>query len=439
MTTVDKNRPSPETNEEQVPVDLEESGGILQSAAGLPGVLLAGTRDLALNIPKKVFEIKFELSDSREELRKKIAWIIRIRFIVNPAVFLLMLITNWQGLTKGAEPLSRETITSTGLVTIISIVLNLAYYFTLKNEKFNLRKFVFLQLVLDVVMFSGYLWRTGGITSPFGFLFFLPIIGGSILLSPATGMLVAGITSVFYILIIVLESSGVIPHVSYFVAMDQFAHRWGYIILMIIVNIFGFIVVAGASGFLMRTVQKKTKELKESNQLHSHKAKLFGMLYQVSEVLQHNKDMEEVLDRICDVLVTDMNVDRALMYIIEGEQLRLKRVAYHHRVPIADHSQLRVSIPLDPAEGLTARCAFENISVNVTDPLTHEGINVELAEKIGKNPFALAAMTYRGRVLGVLGIDRSKNYSAIGDDEFEVLQIFARQAGQTIASAEGRS
>jgi GAF domain-containing protein len=159
------------------------------------------------------------------------------------------------------------------------------------------------------------------------------------------------------------------------------------------------------------------------------------MLYQVNEVLQYHQTLDEVLDRICDVLVTDMNVDRALMYVIEGNQLKLRRLAYHQRVPVSARKSLRVSMPLDPREGLTALCAVENRATNVTDPSSHEGINVELAKQIGLNPFALAPMTFRGRVLGVLGIDRSADFTAISKDEFNVLKLFARQAGQTLAAA----
>ncbi len=426
---------SPQVNAEQESETAEDTQDLLHSAAAIPGVLLAGTRDLALNLPKKVFEIDFDLSDSREELKKKVAWIIRIRFVVNPAVFVLMLVTNWQGLTRGATALSRETLISTALVAAFSIVLNAIYFWALRRKTFDLHKFVFLQLLLDVIIFTAYVWRTGGVTSPFCFLYFLPIIGANILHSPRSGMLMAGFTALVWGLVVILESTGVIPHVSYFVALDQFAQRTSYIVLMVLVNLFAFTVVAGASGFLMRTVSQKERELKESRLLEERKARLFAMLYQVNEVLQYHQTLDEVLDRICDVLVTDMNVDRALMYVIEGDQLKLRRLAYHQRVPASARKSLRVSMPLDPQEGLTALSAVENRAMNVTDPSSQAGINVELARQIGLNPFALAPMTFRGRVLGVLGIDRSKDFAAISEDEFNVLKLFARQAGQTLAAA----
>jgi hypothetical protein len=391
--------------------------------------------DVPVSVPGSLFDIDFDLSDSREELHKKIGWIVRIRFVVNPAVFLLMFFANWHGLTKGVSALSSETLYSTGLTTVFSIVLNLVYAYALRRGRFDLRKFVFLQLALDVLIFSAYLWRTGGVTSPFPFLYILPILGAAMLLKPSAGVAMAGISSLGYLAIVLFESFGVLPHVSYFVAFDRFTHRASYVTLMVVVNLFSFFLVSGAAGFLMRTIRGKTLELRDANHRLEHKAGLFQTLYQVSELLQERESLDEILDGICDVLVTRMNVDRALMYVKDGDALILRRVTYHQRVPVQARTPLRVSIPLDPAEGLTARSAVENRAFNVADPQRQEGINVELARRIGMNPFALAPMTYRGKVLGVLGIDRGSGLGVIGDDELDVLQMFARQAGQTLDAA----
>jgi hypothetical protein len=391
--------------------------------------------DVPVSVPGSLFDLDFDLSDSREELRKKIGWIVRIRFVVNPAVFLLMLFANWHGLTKGVSALSSETLYSTGLTTVFSIILNLVYAYALRRGRFDLRKFVFLQLALDVLIFSAYLWRTGGVTSPFSFLYILPILGAAMLLKPSAGVAMAGISSLGYLAIVLLESFGLLPHVSYFVAFDRFTHRASYVTLMVVVNLFSFFLVSGAAGFLMRTIRGKTLELRDANRRLEHKAGLFQTLYQVSELLQERESLDEILDGICDVLVTRMNVDRALMYVKDGDALVLRRVTYHKRVPPESHTPLRVRIPLDPAEGLTARCAVESRAFNVADPSLQEGINVELARRIGMNPFALAPMIYRGEALGVLGIDRSLGFGIIGDDELDVLKVFARQAAQTLDAA----
>jgi hypothetical protein len=400
-------------------------------------VHLAEERDVAL--PGNIFDIDFDLSDTREELRKKIGWIVRIRFVVNPAVFLLMFFANWHGLTKGVSAFSTETLYSTGLTTGVSLVLNLVYTYALRRGRFDLRKFVFLQLALDVLIFSAYLWRTGGVTSPFPFLYVLPILGASMLLSPGAGVAMAGLSSLGYLGVVVLESFGALPHVSYFVALDRFTHRAGYVTLMVIVNLFSFFLVSGAAGFLMRTIRGKTLELRDANARLDRKAGLFQTLYQVSELLQERESLDEILDGICDVLVTRLNVDRALMYVADGGELVLRRVSYHRRVPASSRASMRVRIPLDPREGLTARCAVENRACNVTDPTKQEGINAELAQQIGLNPFALAPMAYRGAVLGVLGIDRSVGFGTIGDDELDVLKMFARQAAQTLDAALAKS
>ncbi len=419
-----------------------EAGSGQRAGQAWSEVLLAGTRDLAVKLPRRLFEIDFDLVDSTEELKKKIAWIIRIRFVANPAVVLLMWATNWQGLTSGASALSRVTLYSTAIVAAVSIGLNVLYFWLLRRGKLDhrgLRRFVFLQLCLDVLIFAVYIWRTGGVTSPFNFLYFLPIIGSSILLGGGSGLAMAGISTLTYSLVVGLESWGVLPHVSYFVALDQFAQRSSYIVLMMLVNLFAFVAVGGASGFLMRQVLRKARDLRESNLRSERAASLFRMLYRVSEVLQHERGMDAVLDRICDVLVTDLDLDRALMYVREGDVLRLRRVAYHSRIPEPERRPLRAEIPLRAEEGVTARCAVEDRPLNVTDPTRQAGINVELAQRIGLNPFAVAPMTYRNRVQGVLGIDRSAGLGVITPEEFEILILFARQAGQTLAIAVSES
>ncbi len=389
-------------------------------------------------LPLTLFEFGFDPSETRDELKRKIAWIIRIRFLVNPTVFVLMFLAHWQWITHRSPAVSGETLWSTGLTTGISIVLNVIYQISLRRPGVRLRKFVFLQLALDVLLFTAYVWRTGGVTSPFSFLYFLPILGAAMLLSSGAGMVLAGLSAAAYLGVVLGETWGSLPHVSYFMALDRLTHRTSYVMLMIVVNLFAFFTVAGVSGFFMRTIWAKTRELREANVRLEHKAKLFQMLHKVSELLQQRETADEVLDGICDILVTGLQVDRALVYLEDGPQLRLHRVVYHQRVPESAHTAMRVAIPLDPAEGLTARCAVENRAFNVIDPAKQEGINAELAHRIGMNPFALAPMSHHGKVMGVIGIDRSEGFGTISEDEFHVLKAFARQAAQTLAAAHQR-
>ncbi len=44
------------------------------------------------------------------------------------------------------------------------------------------------------------------------------------------------------------------------------------------------------------------------------------------------------------------------------------------------------------------------------------------------NPFALAPLVVRSKLVGVIGIDRSYKNGWITEDEFQILMVFANQA-----------
>lgn len=383
-----------------------------------------------------VFDIDFDLTGTRGELVKKIRWLIRIRYGVAGGVILLMFFTGWQGLTHH-QTLTREAILATVLTGGIAGALNVIYLLALRRQH-NLKAFVLLQLLVDVLIFSSYVYRSGGVTSPFTFLYLLPIIAAAMLVSGRASALVAGTATVVFATMVALEASGVIRHISYFVALDRFAHKWRYVTLILTITPVAFFTVAGLTAFLMRTVHRKTQELTKAYQGIDRKAALLEMLYRVSRSAVDEPDAEHVLDAIGDVLVKGLSLDRVLLYLVDdaGERLELKREFYHPRLEgKADRSKLQVEIPLREDAGVTARCALRREAENVRDPEKHTLINRELAQRIGINPFAVAPMVARGELLGVLGVDRSSALGVIDDEELRVLIAFADQAAGAIMTA----
>lgn len=388
---------------------------------------------------KLLLNIDFELSDDKTELVKKIRWIIRLRYLLSPAVVLMMLFTGWQGLTR--EPaLTQPALFAVLITAAIAVLLNTIYFLTLRFRPFsNLQAFVVLQLALDVLLFTSYVYRSGGVTSPFAFLYLLPVIAGAILVSTSASMALAGVASFSYITILSLAASGVINHISYFVALDGFAHKWSYVLLMMLVNSFAFFVVAAISSFLMRTVRQKTTSLTAATLALDRKVHLLGMLYDVARAAVGGNDTKDAIDAIGEILVTGLSLDRVLVYITsaDGRSLQLEREFYHPRLGgKVDRDSLEVEIELREDAGVTARAALRKMPENVKDPASHPLINRELADKIGINPFAVAPMVIRGKLLGVIGVDRSFDAGGdIDDDAFQVLIAFADQAAVTLHTA----
>jgi hypothetical protein len=382
----------------------------------------------------RLFEMDFDLADTRGELVKRIRWIIRIRFVVSPAIVLLMLFTGWQGWTQ-QQSLTRASLLAVLVTALIAIVLNASYHVALKRQV-NLRGFVVLQLVLDVLLFTSYVYRSGGVTSPFTFLYLLPTIAAAMLVSGAAAALVAGLSSLCYSAIALLTASGYLDHISYFVALDQFARKWSYLILMILVNAFAFLAVATMTSFLMRAVRKKTESLTMATLSLNRKAHLMEMLYKVSRAAVDAVDEKGLLGQVGVLLLDGLALDRVLIYLVDsdGQTLVLEREFYGEG-SLAD-DRLEVVIPLRGDAGVTANCALNREPENVKDPRSHAKINRELAEKIGINPFAVAPLVFRGKLLGVIGVDRKLDHGEIDDDAFQVLIAYADQAAVVLGSAQ---
>lgn len=397
--------------------------------------LVSGDHERSIVSPLDLFEGDFELPGSRADLIRKIRWIIRIRYIVSPSVVLLMLFTSWQGLTQAPE-LTRAAIFSVLITGGVAVAFNIVYQLALKKER-NLQRFVFWQMAVDILLFSSYVYRSGGVVSPFTFLYLLPIIAGAILVSGRAAAGLAGLSVLCYGLIAFLETSGVIVHISYFVALDDFAQKWSYVILMVIMNSVGFFSVAALASQLTKAIRGKTDALAQATTTLDRRAALLAMLVRVSRTGVEARDADEAVEVIAKLLAVGLDLDRVLVYLVDegGDNLVLARRVYHPRLEgKADHSALSVTIPLREDAGVTAHCALTRIPINVTDPADHPLINRELAERIGINPFAVAPLVMKGRLLGVIGVDRSQGI--IDDEAFPVLVAFADQAAHALWTAQ---
>ncbi len=383
-----------------------------------------------------LFEIDFEPADSRNDLMRRIRWILGSRFLVAPAVLLLMLFTGWQGWTRQPE-LTTSSVIAIGVTGAIATLLNGAYYVALRRDM-NLRAFVFLQLVVDVVLFTSYIYRSGGITSPFAFLYLMPIIAAAMLVSARAAVALAALSSLAYSLVALMAVTGFVEHISYFVALDRFARKWSYVVLLLLVNSFAYFAVATLAGMLMGTVHRKHEALRETTIKLDRRAQLLDMLYRVARSAVELPETRQVIEHIGTILRRGLELDRVLLYLVDGsgERLVLERVFVDPGLGSPPgESSLAVEIPLSEDAGLTARCALSGEPINVTDPANHPAINAALAARIGLNPFALAPLVAQGEVLGVLGVDRKAKLGVIDEDAFQVLVAFADQAAGVLHRA----
>ncbi len=193
------------------------------------------------------------------ELRRKVGWLIAIRAIISTVLL---------GSAVFAE------IRSPGLFRVdpfffligLTYALTISYAVTLRFVD-RQRWLVDLQLGVDALIVTAFIYFTGGIASLFTSLYVLPIVGGSIVQFRRGGLMVATLSAVLYgglVLAQYLTVSGLLdaPWLG-----DQSASLPARSVAQYIValNVFGFFVVALLSGSLAESLRSAGAQLEQAS------------------------------------------------------------------------------------------------------------------------------------------------------------------------------
>ncbi|MFP4511045.1 MAG: GAF domain-containing protein [Spirochaetaceae bacterium] len=378
--------------------------------------------------PLKFLGAEVNFRDTQEEIRRNLQLIIRIRWFVSPGILLIMLAAGVFGVAQQTG-FTVDQLAINGINMGLMLVLNVIYLAASKRAK-NLGPLVLFQLVIDVIQFSFTIYRTGAITSPFTFLYFFVIFSGALLVSGRTAFLMAGLASIAFLGTVAAEFAGLIPHQSYFSPLAGMQDNPAYAALTMAFTVISLYAFAALAGFLTGLIHRRQRQLQQTVSLLKERNETMMMLYRTSEALNRHTEVDEVGAFVLDELMQFLDLDRALLYLNEGN--KMLRLALVRTRGGGTDTSVKLEIPLKEDAGLTARVALEQKAYNIRDPENSPLINRELAMKIGLNPFAMAPLVLRGRTVGVIGIDRS--FKPVGDDEFQILRAFANQAAIAIDS-----
>ncbi len=371
------------------------------------------------------------IQDRREEALRNLRLIIRIRWIVSPVIFLIMFVATLLGISAQAA-FSENQLIVNGINLFAILGLNLIYGVLVKRIR-NLQPLVLFQLLIDVFHFTLTIYKTGGVASPFSFLYFLVIFATSILLSGKATYLVAGIASIFYSAIIVGELFSVIPHQDFFSPFQGLHQNQSYLALSWSFSVFSYFAFAVLASYLTGLIRNREAKVREVNAVLDKKVSTLLLLFRTSRALNTYDSVGKVVEIILSELLDFLSLDRAILYLnVKNEYLQLYMAKTR-----SGQAGLNIKIPLKEEAGLTARAALHKQAFNIQRPADSPYINRELAERIGLNPFALAPLVLRNKAIGIIGIDRGTQDGMITEEEFQILQIFANQAAITIASLQG--
>lgn len=172
------------------------------------------------------------------ELRTKIKWLMLARLVV---VTLLL------GLSFLLRP---DHLRNSGLV-ISSTYLLIAIYASLIPHRKNLFVFISTQLVLDLLLETFLVGVTGGIQSPFTFLYLISIVSWSIFFQKRGAIVSTTLSSLLYGTVINLQYS------RYFDFLQPVSLETGEFLYAFLINLFGFFAVGVLSGLLAENLRQK--------------------------------------------------------------------------------------------------------------------------------------------------------------------------------------
>ncbi|ABQ26853.1 two-component system sensor histidine kinase NtrB [Geotalea uraniireducens] len=223
--------------------------------------------------------------------KKRLTWFILLRLVVVSLFLASTTILNVKEpeiVVNEALPVLTRLIVSTYLFSILSL---LALKFT---DRFKLT-LTYLQIVWDLFLVTVLILLTGGINSPFSFLYILAIINASVLLSRREALYTASLCGILYGAIVDLQYFGRLTDIG----LSQVAalqYGASHILYTIFINISAFYMTAFLTGYLAERARRSESALKE-------------------KVIDY-----EELERLNSTIVT--NLDSGLMTINNSGKIR---------------------------------------------------------------------------------------------------------------------
>ena len=192
------------------------------------------------------------------EEKKRLAWFILIRVVV-VSVFLVstIILTSKEPGSLGDEALPGlfRLILATYLFSILSLVV-------LRYSRKLQQILTYSQIIWDLLLVTILILLTGGISSPYSFLYILSIINASVLLARREAIYTASLCAILYGALLDFQFYG---KLGYF-GLSQYPaqlHGASYVFYTIFINILAYYLTAFLTGYLAERAQKSEYALIE--------------------------------------------------------------------------------------------------------------------------------------------------------------------------------
>ncbi|MCP2605079.1 ATP-binding protein [Candidatus Aminicenantes bacterium AH-873-B07] len=155
---------------------------------------------------------------------------------------------------------------------LVSIIYGLSIlYFLLYYLNVNYSFQAYLQLIFDILIATGFVYFSGGLISPFIFLYVLPIITSSIILHKKASYIIASFSVIMFGGLVDLMYFKVIP---FFIPEQRLEISFFHVLYNILVSIIAFFAIAFLSNYLAENLKKTGEKLREAQKELFRKEKL---------------------------------------------------------------------------------------------------------------------------------------------------------------------
>ncbi|MCM2359019.1 MAG: ATP-binding protein [Geobacteraceae bacterium] len=226
------------------------------------------------------------------EGKKRLAWFILLRVVVVSIFLVSAVILN----AKEPGSLGDETLSGLARLIIATYLFSILSLAALRHsEKFQ-QAFTYAQIIWDLLLVTLLILLTGGISSPYSFLYILSIINASVLLARREAIYTASLCAILYGAILDFQFYGKLGYFGLGPLPDrQFGAS--YVFYTIFINILAFYLTAFLTGYLAERAER-------------------------SEHALHEKEIDyEELERLNSSIV--FNIDSGLVTMNNGGEIRV--------------------------------------------------------------------------------------------------------------------
>lgn len=272
------------------------------------------------------------------EKREKLIWAVKLRYIVVTTTMFLYLFLVFFGLF----PFYFVPFAVIGLAYLFNTATAFAYR---RGSVLRLRH-VLVDLILDTLCVTILCYHTGGLLSPFFFLYFIQVVGTSIHFNFRFSVAVAVFATVCFAAMTGLIAGGVLPGVPYasleagfalsppLLVQPKSAITDVYTDLAIVpvatlALLMGLVFCAFASGFIARKLRVKEQELVRLNRILDDRIVEMHALYRIGVTVGSTLRLSSLLDQTVEVMRENLRVDSFGIHLLSAGGKSLDLVAGH--------------------------------------------------------------------------------------------------------------